>query len=171
MEAAKEAVQRLVQEYDEQFELYINMRDTARELQLLCQEGDFRDIADINFLNSFLEVRQLQMHGIEESQNTTAQLFDLIKINLGLKEVTGGNLAELYPSRETCRLKELINTLEPLLKEIVSLDGESQKHLNEKLGSLKEAALSLRKGRSASQLYKKPEGGQQEGIFIDEKKF
>ncbi len=165
-----QAVQRLVQEYDEQFTLYTHMLDAARQVQLLCQDGDFRQTESITALNTFLETRQNQMQNIEESQSKTAQCFEAVKIHMGLEEVDGRTLAEVYPSEETRRLKELINTLEPLLQEIVDLDGISQKHLHQKLGGLKEEALRLRKDRDASQLYKQP-GAQQSGIFMDGKKF
>ena len=165
---ADHSVLKLVREYENQYKLYNDILTAARRLHSLCTEADFRDIDNINSLNELLELRHCQMQNIEKSQLLTAVLLESMKTHLSLEEINITSLVALCPSPETTSLEKLTGLLDPMLREIVSLDASSRTLLNIKLSSLKEDALKLQQGRNASKAYK-PEREQYSGVFIDNK--
>ncbi|RJX27874.1 MAG: flagellar protein FliT [Dethiobacter sp.] len=159
---------RLVQEYEKQFSLYSDIHQSAHQLQCLCANADFRETESLNSLNKLLQFRQVQMQSIEKSQQIATYILTGLNSCLEMAGIDGIELAELLPSPETKRLKEIIVLLEPILKETVSLDAGSRELLQLKLDSLKDESLKLQKGRDASRAYK-PGREQHAGVFMDGK--
>ncbi len=163
-------VLQLAHEYENQLILYKNIHETAEKLHRLCSDADFSKPESITFLNELIALRQSRMQDIEISRQTVASLFAELKPHLDPAEIKIAELARRYPSPETGSLERQIRLLKLLLEEIACLDAANRLLLQQRLHSLKQEAIKLKRGKFACQAYKATTE-QHEGFFIDAKHF
>jgi len=156
----------LIEHYEEQINIYRDMYAVVEAQYQLCAEADFAVGDSLKRLNLLLSRRQRQMDLIEGNQAEVGVIKESLQRELGLEEVNVETLTRVFPSPETAQLQSVVQRIESLLKDISTLDTETQKLLKVKLNLVKQEMGKIQTGKKATRAYN-PAGRQREGYFID----